>query len=81
MKTIPFSLKILDPDMIADPDEVRPENSEDRMDGEMLFFLKNHILLNPRRLGAIPGCNPWTRPILPLIKVFLLVDNLPIIIQ
>ena len=65
MKTIPFrmtfSLKILDPDMIADPDEVRPENSDDRMDGEMLFFLKNHNLLNPRRLGAIPGCNPWTR--------------------
>ena len=68
MKTIPFrmtfSLKILDPDMIADPDEVRPENSEDRMDGEMLFFLKNHNLLNPRRLGAIPGCNPWTRPMI-----------------
>ena len=44
MKTIPFrmtfSLKILDPDMIADPDEVRPENSDDRMDGEMLFFVE-----------------------------------------
>ena len=67
MKTTPFrmtfSLKILDPDMIAD--EVRPENSDDRMDREMLlFFLKNHNLLNPRRLGAIPGCNPWTRPMI-----------------
>jgi len=30
-----FSLKILDPDMIADPDEVRPENSDDRMDGDL----------------------------------------------
>ena len=44
-------------------------------------FLKNHNLLNPRRQGAIPGCSPWTSPVLPLIKVFLLVDNLPIIIH
>ena len=42
MKTITsrmtFSLKILDPDMIADPDEVRPEDSDDEMDGEMSLF-------------------------------------------
>ena len=46
MKTITsrmtFSLKILDPDMIADPDEVRSEDSDDEMDGEMsLFFEKS----------------------------------------
>ena len=31
-------LQSQNPRMIADPDEVRPENSDDRMDGEMLFF-------------------------------------------
>ena len=68
MKTIlsrmTFSLKILGPDMVADPDEVRPEDSDDTMDGEMSLFLKNHNLLNSRRLGAIPGCGPWTSPMI-----------------
>ena len=26
-------------------------------------FLKNDNLLNPRRLEAIPGCDPWTWPV------------------
>ena len=42
MKTITsrmtFSLKILDPDMNADPDEVQSEDSDDKMDGEMSLF-------------------------------------------
>ena len=42
MKTIPFrmtfSLKILDPDMIADPDEVWADNLNDKKDGEMSLF-------------------------------------------
>ena len=68
--------------MIAD--EVRPEDSENEMDGEMsLFFEKKHYLLNPRRLGPIPGCSPWTRPLIynHAQKVFLLVDKLLVIIQ
>ena len=44
MKTITsrmtFSLKILDPDMNADPDEVRSEDSDDEMDGEMSLFFQ-----------------------------------------
>ena len=70
--------------------EVRPEYSENEMEncsqknGERsLFFRKKHNLLNPRRLGAIPGCSPWTRPLIcnHAQKVFLLVNDLPVIIQ
>ena len=43
------------------------------------FRVKNYNLLNPRRLGA----NPWTRLMIdnPALKVFLVVNNLPIIIH
>ena len=68
MKTIPFrmtfSLKILDPDMIADPDEVRPENSDDRMDGEMLFFFEKSYFLESQETWSHPWVQPWTRPMI-----------------
>ena len=67
-------------DTIAEADGVRPEDLDDQM-VRCHCFLKNHNLLNPRRQGAIPGCSPWISPVLPLTKVFLLVDNLPIIIH
>ena len=70
--------------MIADPEEVWPEDLDNEMDGEMSLFLKNHNLLNPRRLEAIPGCNPWTRPMIAntaFNKGISFGRNLPIIIQ
>ena len=47
-------LQSQNPRMIADPDEVRPENSDDRMDGEMFFFFDKSYSLESQETWSHP---------------------------